>query len=115
MSLIRSLWTTTNVTYTKPTVEKEKPKVDTIKKVVTETAVVNFFIIAASYPTENEAKTAVSELISKGFKDASIAGKNENGAYLVSYKSFSTKSEASTQLSVMKRLVNPSAWIFEKP
>ena len=104
-----------NVTYTKPTVEKEKPKVDTIKKVVTETAVVNFFIIAASYPTENEAKTAVSELISKGFKDASIAGKNENGAYLVSYKSFSTKSEASTQLSVIKRLVNPSAWIFEKP
>lgn len=104
-----------NVTYTKPTVEKEKPKVDTIKKVVTETAVVNFFIIAASYPTENEAKTAVSELISKGFKDASIAGKDENGAYLVSYKSFSTKSEASTQLSVIKRLVNPSAWIFEKP
>ncbi len=104
-----------NVTYTKPTVEKEKPKVDTIKKVVTETVVVNFFIVAASYPTENEAKTAVSELISKGFKDASIAGKNENGAYLVSYKSFSTKSEASTQLSVIKRLVNPSAWIFEKP
>ena len=31
-----------NVTYTKPTVEKEKPKVDTIKKVVTETVVVNF-------------------------------------------------------------------------
>lgn len=104
-----------NVTYTKPTVEKEKPKVDTIIKVVTETVVVNFFIIAASYSTENEAKTAVSELISKGFKDASIAGKDENGVYLVSYKSFSTKSEASTQLSVMKRLVNPSAWIFEKP
>ncbi len=104
-----------NVTYTKPTVEKEKPKVDTIIKVVTETVVVNFFIIAASYSTENEAKTAVSELISKGFKDASIAGKDENGVYLVSYKSFSTKSEASTQLSVIKRLVNPSAWIFEKP
>ena len=105
-----------NVTYTKPTVEKEKSKADTIKKVVKEAPVNNpyFYIIAATYTNEKEAKDAVIELITKGFKDASIAGKNENGAYLVSYKSFSTKSEASTQLSVLKRLVNPSAWIYEK-
>ena len=116
---------------TEKPVVSEQPKVEQLQTEQPATAVIkkdtavmqkdtvkiiekNIFVIAASYPTEQEAKDAAIALTQKGFKDAGVAGKNEKGEFLVYYKVFDSMDAALTQLKVIQRMLNPSAWIYEK-
>jgi len=78
------------------------------------TTVKNFYIIARSCPTEQQANDAIAGLKSQGFPDAEIVGKNEYGSYRIAYKSYATNEEAAKALINIKQTINPSAWIFEK-
>jgi hypothetical protein len=81
---------------------------------VVTTVVKKFYIIAASYTTEQLANDAVATLKAKGFSDAEVVGKNDYGSYRIAYKGYATREEATTDLAVIKQSTNPSAWIFEK-
>jgi hypothetical protein len=74
----------------------------------------NFHIIASFYTNEQDAKNDVEILKSKGFKDAEVIKSVSNHGYYVSYKAYSSNKEAQYDLSVIKHLVNPLAWIYEK-
>jgi len=71
------------------------------------------FIIAGSYPTEQQAKAAVDVLKSKGFPDAEVVGKNNAGSIRICYKGYVTREEAMKDLPEIKQKY-PSAWLFEK-
>lgn len=73
-----------------------------------------FFIIAGSYNTEQLANDAVITLISNGFPNAVVVGKNDYGSFRVAYKGYTTKDEALNDLPSIKTSTNSSAWIFEK-
>jgi len=73
-----------------------------------------FFIVAGSYPTEQQAKAAVDVLKSKGFPDAEVIGKNNAGGTRICYKGYVTREEAMKDLPGIKQNTNPSAWLFEK-
>lgn len=81
---------------------------------LTTTVIKKFFIIAASYPTEQAANDAVAELKTKGFSNAEVVGKNDYGSYRICYKGYATREEAMVDLPGIKQSTNPSAWIFEK-
>lgn len=74
----------------------------------------NFYIIAGSYPTEQQAIDAIAVLKNKGFTDAELVGKNSYGSYRIAYKGYATNEEASKDLTKIKQTINPSAWIIEK-
>jgi hypothetical protein len=74
----------------------------------------SFYIIAGSYPTEQQANDAIADLKRKGFPDAGVVGKNNYGSYRIAYKGYATNEEASKDLTKIKQTINPSAWIFEK-
>lgn len=74
----------------------------------------NFYIIAGSYPTEQQANDAVADLKGKGFTDAEVVGKNSYGSYRIAYKGYATNEEAAKDLTKIKQTINPSAWVFEK-
>jgi len=80
----------------------------------TATVVKKFYIIAASYPTEQQANDAVAALKAKGFPNAEVVGKNDLGSYRICYKGYATRAEANVDLPGIKQSTNPSAWIFEK-
>lgn len=80
----------------------------------TATVVKKFYIIAASYPTEQQANDAVAALKAKGFANAEVVGKNDLGSYRICYKGYATRAEANVDLPGIKQSTNPSAWIFEK-
>jgi len=72
-----------------------------------------FFIIAGSYPGQAKAEEAVTALKKAGYPNAVVVGLGSNGNYRIAYSSFATKAEATTELTKIK-LVNSSAWLFEK-
>jgi hypothetical protein len=78
------------------------------------TIVKSFYIIAGSYPAEQQANDAIADLKRKGFPDAGAVGKNNYGSYRIAYKGYATNEEASKDLTKIKQTINPSAWIFEK-
>jgi hypothetical protein len=80
----------------------------------TVTVVKKFYIIAASYPTEQLASEAVAVLKAKGFANAEVVGKNDLGTFRICYKGYATREEAMVDLPGIKQSTNPSAWIFEK-
>jgi cell division protein FtsN len=111
------------VTQPKPVVIKPATKPDSVKtkqdkvtaaKDTTKGTVKKAYIIAGTYHTIQEANDAVKILIQKGFNEAGIAGKNKDGYFLVSYRSFKSSGEAKVDLSMIKRLIDPSAWIYEE-
>lgn len=73
----------------------------------------NFFIVAGSYPGQAKAEEAVVALKKSGYPNAVVVGLGSNGNYRIAYSSFATKAEATTELAKIK-LVNSSAWLFEK-
>jgi len=111
------------VTQPKPVVIKPATKPDSVKtkqdkvtaaKDTTKGTVKKAYIIAGTYHTIQEANDAVKILIQKGFNEAGIAGKNKDGYFLVSYRSFKSSGVAKVDLSMIKRLIDPSAWIYEE-
>jgi hypothetical protein len=72
-----------------------------------------YYIIIGSYSTLQEANDAVITMKTKGNATAEVVGKNDDGNWRVSYKSFLTKEEADQFLAQVKQF-NPSAWIFLK-
>jgi OOP family OmpA-OmpF porin len=74
----------------------------------------NFFIIAGSFPSEEEAENAVKDLKSKGFPGAEIVGKNSYGLLRICYNSYSTKEDALQDLYGIRKNYCPTAWIFER-
>jgi hypothetical protein len=74
----------------------------------------NFYIIAGSFPTEQQANDAIADLKSKGFANAELVGKNNYGSYRIAYRSYATSEEATKDLEKIKQTTNPSAWIFKK-
>jgi cell division protein FtsN len=79
----------------------------------TSTTTNTFFIIAGSYPGQAKAEEAVTALKKSGYPNAVVVGLGSNGNYRIAYSSFATKAEATTELTKIK-LVNSSAWLFEK-
>jgi cell division protein FtsN len=80
----------------------------------TNTTIKKFYIIAGSYPAEQQANDAVADLIRKGFPDAEVVGKNSYGSYRIAYKGYATSEEASKDLIQIRQAINSTAWIFEK-
>jgi len=72
-----------------------------------------YYIIAGSYPTETEAKTAVAALVKSGYSKAIVVDKASNGNWRVAYQNYSNKEEAQKALDVIKK-VNKSSWLYEK-
>jgi len=96
-------------------INNTKTKADSINASNDTTSTIqNYYIIANSYPSEQDAMDAVRVLNLKGFNDAGVVSENNEGNYLVYYKAFNSSTEALSVLSVIKRLVNPSAWLYEK-
>jgi hypothetical protein len=73
-----------------------------------------FYIITGSYPTEQQANEAVSDLKRKGFTGAEVVGKNSSGSFRIASKGYATNEEAIKDLTEIRQTVNSSAWIFEK-
>jgi hypothetical protein len=73
-----------------------------------------FYIITGSYPTEQQANEAVSDLKRKGFTGAEVVGKNTSGSFRIASKGYATNEEAIKDLTEIRQTVNSSAWIFEK-
>ena len=78
------------------------------------TIVKNFYIIAGSYPDEQQANDAVADLKRKGFTNAEVVGKNSYSSFRIAYKVYATNEEAAKDLTNIKQTINSSAWIFEK-
>ena len=70
-----------------------------------------FFIIAGSFPSEQEALSGVKELKSSGYSDAELVGESEVVYWRVSYKSYISREDASNGLTGIKK-TDPS--IIEK-
>jgi|TARA_Y100000994_G_scaffold249361_1_gene260607 hypothetical protein len=71
----------------------------------------NIHIIAGSFSEEKNAKALAKQMINRGFKNASIVGKNKNGLIRVAIESFYTEEEAQIKLIDVKSKV-ASAWIL---
>jgi hypothetical protein len=78
------------------------------------TTIKSFYIIAGSYPAEQQANDAVADLKRKGFPDAEVVGKNSYGSYRIAYKGYATNEEAAKDLIQIRQDINSTAWIFEK-
>jgi hypothetical protein len=77
------------------------------------TTIMKFYIIAGSYPSEQQANEAVADLKRKEFPDAEVLGKNSAGSYRIAYKSYATNGEAAQDLIKIRQTINSTAWIFE--
>jgi peptidoglycan-associated lipoprotein len=72
-----------------------------------------FYIISASYNSQNEADDAVESLKKAGYAKALVVGLSETNKWWVSYSEYKSKAEAATALETIKK-TNASAWIYEK-
>jgi hypothetical protein len=72
-----------------------------------------YYIIGGAFQFKDNAENLIADLRRKGYQ-AQDAGRNENGLYMVSYFSTPDKSEALTNLAIIRRNDNPAAWLFKK-
>lgn len=73
----------------------------------------HFFIIAGVFKSKTNALNLIHRLRLKGYP-AITAGAVHYGLYRVAFGDFDNRKFAEQQLLVIRRKVNPSAWIFEK-
>lgn len=76
-------------------------------------AVKKYFIIGGSFSVETNADKLVGVLREKGY-DAFRAGISPSGLHMVSYMSTIDKQEALTNLAMIRKDDNPSAWLIRK-
>jgi len=73
----------------------------------------NFFIIAGSFSSEQNANTLVNKLKAQGF-EALIADTNKYGMYRVAFVALNNRATAERNLSAIRRKTNPKAWLLVK-
>lgn len=73
----------------------------------------NYFIIGGAFRDQNNALNLVTALREQGYP-AAVVDTTTTGLYIVSMKGFSKYSEASGQLSEIKKAGFPSSWILKK-
>ena len=74
----------------------------------------NFFIIAGSYRTMQQAEEAIKNLKSKGHEGAQVVDQNQEGHIRICYKGYATRQEAMQDLTAIQKNENPTAWIYKK-
>ncbi len=72
-----------------------------------------YHVVAGAFRSEENAATAVEQLITKGYKAKSIE-KNKFGLYPVIYGSYATHKEAQNALNNIRRQENDEAWLLIK-
>lgn len=72
-----------------------------------------YYVIGGCFSQEQNALVLVSELQSKGYPDACLAGQNKKGLWLVAYGAYSTNNEAFKVLSGIRE-TDGNAWILKK-
>lgn len=90
----------------KETMEFSIPKSNT-------TVQLNYYIIGGAFQYKPNADKLIGTLRSSGY-NATHAGLNPNGLYLVSYFNSEDKSEALANLNLIRKESNPSAWLLKK-
>lgn len=73
----------------------------------------NYFIIGGAFRDQNNALNLVTTLREQGYP-AAVVDTTNSGLYIVSLKGFNNYSEASDQISEIKRSGFPSSWILKK-
>lgn len=73
----------------------------------------HYHVVAGAFSTEENARKAVSQLVSKGY-DSRQLGRNKFGLYQVGYGSFKTHAEAKAKMNKIKQTENSDAWILSK-
>jgi hypothetical protein len=77
------------------------------------TAALHYHIVAGAFKSEENARKAVSQLVSKGY-DSRQLGRNKFGLYQVGYGSFKTHAEAQAKMNKIKLTENSDAWLLVK-
>jgi len=72
-----------------------------------------YYIVGGAFQFKDNAENLIADLRRKGY-EAEDAGRNDNGLYLVSYFSTPDKSEALSNLAIIRRDDNPAAWLLKK-
>lgn len=78
-----------------------------------EAVLLNYYIIGGAFQYKPNADKLIGTLRENGY-NATHAGINPKGLYLVSYFNSEDKSEALANLSLIRRDSNPSAWLLKK-
>ncbi len=73
----------------------------------------NYYIIGGAFQYKPNADKLIASLHNSGY-NATHAGLNPKGLYLVSYFNSEDKSEALANLAMIRRDSNPSAWLLKK-
>lgn len=73
----------------------------------------NYYIIGGAFQYESNADKLIETLRKNGY-NATFAGQNPKGLFLVSYFNSEDKSEALANLAIIRRDSNPSAWLLKK-
>jgi len=74
----------------------------------------DFFIIAGSYSSMQQAEEAIRNLKSKGHEGAQVVDQNQNGHIRICYNAYATRQEAMQDLTTIQKNENPTAWIYMK-
>ncbi|AXG73729.1 SPOR domain-containing protein [Flavobacterium arcticum] len=73
-----------------------------------------YHVVAGAFRSEENAATAVEQLITKGYKAAKSIEKNKFGLYPVIYSSYTTNHEAQEALNKIRLQDNDEAWLLIK-
>jgi len=71
----------------------------------------NYHVVAGAFRMEENAFSKIEELKAKGF-DARMIGMNRYGLHQVVYDSYTERTDALRQLSLLKKSENPDAWLL---
>lgn len=95
---------------------KQEPLTDSRNSNLPEKKIIvqqNYYIIGGAFQFKPNADKLIAMLHKSGY-NATHAGLNPKGLYLVSYFNTEDKSEALTNLAMIRRDSNPSAWLLKK-
>ena len=93
-------------------IKKETEKINITNNTYNNQNIENgFFIIVGSFSTKQNAQKLVNELIRKGFKSASLAGKSSSNLFRVSCSKYQTEKIAKKELEKLKLEFN-GAWVL---
>ena len=74
----------------------------------------DYFIVAASFKSEENANKSVEKLKSKGFNGAGITQQQGNTMFIVYYQSYASKEDAYKALQQIIKDENPESWLLKK-
>jgi hypothetical protein len=94
-------------------IEKSTTKIITPKVIVAEKKVLKYHVISGAFGQKGNAEKNINILYNRGVK-AELLGRNKNGLYIVSFKSFTNIKDATVFLSTIRIEENNKAWIWKK-